>query len=67
MAADKSKGIWLIVLLLIVAGLLAAPEASLRATKAVLRAALSADGAVDQRRNEREAQIPLLRRLAASL
>ena len=51
----------------LVAGLLAAPEASLRATKAVLRAALSADGAVDQRRNEREAQIPLLRRLAASL
>lgn len=45
-----------------VTGLLAAPEASLRATKAVLRSAISQDAAV-QRRTEREAQIGLLRSL----
>ncbi len=45
-----------------VAGLLAAPEASLRATKGVLRAAMTQD-AVTQRRTEREAQIGLLRGL----
>ena len=45
-----------------VAGLLAAPEASLRATKAVLRAAVGQD-AVAQRRTERETQIGLLRGL----
>lgn len=50
-----------------VAALLAAPEASLRATKAVLRSAPSADDAAAQRRHEREAQVPLLRRLAAAL
>jgi len=46
--------------------LLAAPEASLRATKAVLRSA-AAEDAVEQRRAERVAQVPLLRRLAAAL
>lgn len=45
-----------------VTGLLAAPEASLRATKAVLRAAMGQD-AVAQRRTERETQIGLLRGL----
>jgi enoyl-CoA hydratase/carnithine racemase len=45
-----------------VAGLLAAPEASLRATKHVLRGAIGQD-AVAQRRTEREAQIALLRGL----
>lgn len=45
-----------------VGGLLAAPEASLRATKAVLRAALHQDAGA-QRRTERETQIGLLRGL----
>lgn len=45
-----------------VTGLLAAPEASLRATKAVLRAAMTQDAAA-QRRTERETQIGLLRGL----
>lgn len=45
-----------------VAGLLAAPETALRATKGVLRAAVTQD-AVAQRRTEREAQIGLLRGL----
>jgi len=45
-----------------VAGLLAAPEASLRATKRVLRAALSQDAGA-QRRTERETQVGLLRGL----
>jgi len=45
-----------------VGGLLAAPEASLRATKRVLRAALSQD-AEAQRRTERETQVALLRGL----
>lgn len=49
----------------LVASLLAAPEAALRATKAVLRAAVGAPDAPTQRRTEREAQVPLLRRLAA--
>jgi enoyl-CoA hydratase/carnithine racemase len=51
----------------LVGALLAAPEASLRATKAVLRAALDAPDAAAQRLAERQAQVPLLRRLAASL
>jgi enoyl-CoA hydratase/carnithine racemase len=50
-----------------VGALLAAPEASLRATKAVLRSAGTAAGAEEQRRAERVAQVPLLRRLAAAL
>lgn len=45
-----------------VGGLLAAPEASLRGTKRVLRAALSQD-AEAQRRTERETQVGLLRGL----
>ncbi|MFC6238444.1 enoyl-CoA hydratase/isomerase family protein [Longivirga aurantiaca] len=45
-----------------VAGLLTAPETALRATKGVLRAAVTQD-AVAQRRTEREAQIGLLRGL----
>jgi enoyl-CoA hydratase/carnithine racemase len=48
------------------AALLAAPAASSAATKAVLRAAAGAD-AVTQRRTEREAQVPLLRTLAAHM
>jgi enoyl-CoA hydratase/carnithine racemase len=51
----------------LVGALLAAPEASLRATKALLRSAQSAQSPDAQRRAEREAQVPLLRRLAASL
>jgi len=50
----------------VVRGLLAAPPAALRSTKAVLRAALDAPDAAAQRRTEREAQVPLLRGLAAS-
>lgn len=45
-----------------VAGLLAAPERALRATKAVLRSALTQD-AVSQRLTERETQVGLLRSL----
>ena len=51
----------------LVGALLAAPEASLRSTKAVLRAALDAPDAAAQRLTERRAQVPLLRGLAASL
>jgi enoyl-CoA hydratase/carnithine racemase len=46
----------------LVAALIAAPEPAVRATKAVLRSALTAD-AVTQREVERRAQIPLLRGL----
>jgi enoyl-CoA hydratase/carnithine racemase len=49
----------------LVAALLAAPDASARATKAVLRSALTAD-AHAQREFERRAQIPLLRGLLGS-
>lgn len=48
-----------------VSGLLAAPDASLRSTKRVLRAALDQD-AVAQRRTERENQIGLLRGMLGS-
>jgi enoyl-CoA hydratase/carnithine racemase len=46
----------------LVAALLAAPDAAVRATKAVLRSALTADP-VAQREVERSAQVPLLRGL----
>jgi enoyl-CoA hydratase/carnithine racemase len=49
----------------LVAALLAAPAAAVRATKAVLRSALTAD-AVAQREVERRAQIPLLRGMLGS-
>jgi enoyl-CoA hydratase/carnithine racemase len=50
----------------LVGALLDAPAAAAAATKAVLRSAVAADASA-QRRTEREAQIPLLRALAAQM
>lgn len=50
----------------LVAALVAAPAASAASTKGVLRAAVGSDAAT-QRRTEREAQVPLLRALAAQM